>query len=165
MFLSRRFLREDRFWQKEKNEFVPKQDAGVNSEQIFFAERKKTGKVAIGEKIIEVEIADTLKKRRQGLSGREKLKENQGMLFVFPKKDYYSFWMKEMKFPIDIIWINDERIVDIVSRASPDEFQLFKTYESKKPANFVLEINAGFSEIFNIKINDRVKILYEPYGI
>jgi len=77
---------------------------------------KKT-EVTIGGTTVEVEIADTQTARIQGLSGRESLAENSGMLFLWPEADYYSIWMKEMKFPIDIIWINGNQVVDFIESA------------------------------------------------
>lgn len=66
---------------------------------------KKVGEVIINDQKILVEVVDTWPAIYKGLSGRESLAENQGMLFVFPKLDIYEFWMKDMKFPLDIIWI------------------------------------------------------------
>src|SRR4030042_2564613 len=59
-----------------------------------------------GQKIF-VEIADTPEKRSQGLSGRDNLSQNQGMLFIFNQPAIPSFWMKDMNFPLDFIWINN----------------------------------------------------------
>jgi len=122
----------------------------------------KRGVVMVGNAAIEVEVAETPLAREKGLSGREKLDQNKGMLFVFPKKDYYPFWMKEMNFPIDIIWIDNDRVVDIsYNVAAPSTVsEFFKTYQPKEPVNFVLEVNAGFSKEYNVKVGDRVKIEY-----
>lgn len=122
--------------------------------------RLKHGTVKIGNVTIEVEVADTPLAREKGLSGRESLEENRGMLFVFPKKGYYSFWMKEMNFPIDIIWIADDKIVDIAPSVPTLAGEFLKTYQPKEPVNFVLEVNAGFSESHSLKVGDRVEIKY-----
>jgi len=103
-----------------------------------------------GVKII-VEIADTETTRAQGLSNRLSLTENAGLLFIFNRADYYSFWMKEMNFPIDIIWLDDNwRIVDITANASPQDFP--QTYQPRAPARYVLEVNAGFIVTHDIVI-------------
>ena len=120
----------------------------------------KEGLVKINNTTIKVEVAETPLAREKGLSGREKLDQNKGMLFIFPQKDYYSFWMKEMKFPIDIIWISDNRVVDIAYDLPLQASEFLKTYQPKEPVNFVLEVNAGFSKKYNIKIGDRVEIEY-----
>ena len=67
--------------------------------------------VAIGGTIVTAEIVDTKEKLELGLSGREGLSFNKGMLFVFPKTGYHSFWMKDMSFPIDIIWLSKEKLL------------------------------------------------------
>ncbi len=122
--------------------------------------RLEHGQVIIGNTVIEVEVAKTALAREQGLSRREKLEENKGMLFVFDKKDYHSFWMREMNFPIDIIWIADDKIVDIAHNVPSTVSQFLKTYQPKEPVNFVLEVNAGFSESHGIKVGNKVEIKY-----
>ncbi|HEY4476736.1 MAG TPA: DUF192 domain-containing protein [Candidatus Paceibacterota bacterium] len=92
---------------------------------------------------IVVEIAATPAARERGLADRPSLEAGRGMLFVFDRADYYSFWMKNMRFPIDIIWFhNDWRVVDITPDVSPGSFP--NTYQPKSPARYVLEVNAGF---------------------
>jgi len=65
-----------------------------------------------------------------------------------------------MRFPIDIIWIQDDRIVDLASDVPIVASEFLKTYKPKEPVNFVLEVNAGFSLSRGIKVGDRVKIEY-----
>ena len=104
---------------------------------------------------IAVEIADTPVSRKQGLSGRNALGYNQGMLFVYGEPGNYSFWMKDMKFPIDIIWIGkDKRIVDITKNISPETFP--ETFKSAIPAQYVLELNAGWADNNFIRVDDLV---------
>lgn len=107
----------------------------------------------------EVEIADTMLKRAKGLSGRAKLEENKGMLFLFTKPGKYTFWMAEMNFPIDIIWINENTIVDISKNVQPPKNNELPAIVSPlMAADKVLEISAGSAEKFNIKINDEIKM-------
>lgn len=104
---------------------------------------------------VTVALARTLEERGRGLSGQEGLLEDSGMLFIFPTQDRHTFWMKDMRFPLDIIWINEEfKIVDIVIDASEKEPD--KVYAPKENALFVLEVNAGFTKKFSIKIGDEV---------
>jgi uncharacterized membrane protein (UPF0127 family) len=111
--------------------------------------------IKINQKEILVEIADNKLKRKMGLSGRDFLPENQGMIFIFDKPDYYSFWMKNMKFPIDIIWVDENwQIIDITEKISPESFP--KSFQPKKPIKYVIEVNAGFVEKNNIKIGDKI---------
>ena len=60
-----------------------------------------------------VEIADTEDTKSQGLSGRTSMAKNKGMLFIFNESSYKYFWMKGMNFPLDFVWINGKKIVDI----------------------------------------------------
>jgi uncharacterized membrane protein (UPF0127 family) len=112
---------------------------------------------------IDVDIADSVALQTKGLSGRSVLNEEEGMLFIFPDDKIRYFWMKDMLFPIDIIWIDKEgRIIGIEENApkpegSTPDYKL-SIYSSPKPVPYVLEVNAGFSERNNIKVNDIVEI-------
>ncbi len=120
----------------------------------------ETLKIEVGGKIFEVEISDTALKRAKGLSGRKILKEDNGMLFVFTKPGKYSFWMAGMNFPLDIIWINGNKIVDISKNVqSLKNIGLPAIVSPSMEINKVLELSAGAVEKFGIKINDEIKIL------
>lgn len=106
---------------------------------------------------LTAEVADTKSTREQGLSGRVSLKDNEGMLFVFDTPGRYGFWMKDMLFPLDLIWINQNGIVvEIERNATVDSYP--KTYINASPANYVLEVNAGVAEQQGIFIGSKVKI-------
>ena len=115
--------------------------------------------VTLGGQKIKAEVADSEELRTKGLSERENLPKNKGMLFVFEKADHHQFWMKDMKFSIDIIWINEGRVVDIVENAKPWEKgeANHKVYSPAKSAKYVLEVNAGFVSETKIGIDDEVK--------
>ncbi len=107
----------------------------------------------VGDSIIEVEIADTPEQRAKGLSGRESLAENRGLLFIYDQPGLYGIWMKEMKFPIDIIWIDsNKKIISISKNIGPESFP--EIFEPAVPAQYILEINAGFVDENRIKIGD-----------
>jgi len=107
---------------------------------------------------IEIEIAKTPSEKEKGLSGREKLEENSGMLFIFNRPDFYSFWMKDMQFSIDIIWIDENlKIVDISQNLSPQTFP--QNFKPATPSQYVLEVNAGFCRQHQIKVGDKVNFL------
>lgn len=101
-----------------------------------------------GEKFM-VEVADTAAEQTQGLSVKDGLGVNEGMLFVFGKPGTRGFWMKDMRFPIDIIWIDGDKVVDVSPNVSPDSYP--QVFTSPFPADKVLEINAGLSQKFGIK--------------
>lgn len=111
--------------------------------------------IKVGKATISVEIAkDTLDIMR-GLSGRTSLGSDEGMLFTFFKAKRYRFWMPDMHFPIDIIWIRDDKVVDISENVS-NKFNPIrpKFYRPSRDANYVLEVNAGFSKKNGIRIGD-----------
>ena len=119
---------------------------------------KTSTTVKINDVSIRTEIANTPETRTSGLSGRERLEEDQGMLFVFDKSAYHTFWMKDMNFPIDIIWIQDNHVLDITENIPPEEDKDLTIYKPSEPVKFVLEVNAGFSKKRNFKIEDPVEI-------
>ncbi len=119
--------------------------------------------VTINNTKIKVEIADTPELQYQGLSNREELCDNCGMLFVFPDKQILTFVMRDMNFPLDIIWIDDNlsaqagKIVKINKNAIPEGSNPVMRYSSDMPVNYVLEINAGFCDGNGIEVGDSVE--------
>ena len=114
------------------------------------AKGESEGVIIISGESIPVEIADMNTERIQGLSGRDSLTAGFGILFVFEKSDMHGFWMKDMKFPIDIIWISDDwRVVAMEKKVSPDTFPFI--FYPPVPAKYVLELNAGEAEKLGIE--------------
>src|SRR3989344_3154807 len=100
--------------------------------------------VEIGTARFAVELARDDAAVRKGLSGRPALPEDTGMLFLFPEPYRYRFWMPDMHFPIDIIWIANDIVVDITEEVPPeDDLANPDFYRPRTPARYVLEINAG----------------------
>jgi len=98
---------------------------------------------------IDIEIADDDEQRMTGLMFRDKMEENQGMLFIFPNESPQSFWMKNTMIPLDMIFINSKmEIVKIHKNTTPYSEQ---TYSSIKPSQYVVEVNAGYTDKFGIK--------------
>jgi len=113
--------------------------------------------IFINDLAIQVSIADTAEERRQGLSGVRSLADNEGKLFIFDEVGYYGIWMKDMLFPIDILWIDEQfKIVHIEQNVRPESYPA--SYNSPTPARFVLELNAFFVDTFKIQMGDRVSI-------
>ncbi len=110
--------------------------------------------------IIHVDLAITPDQQEKGLSIKNNLSNNQGMLFPFNTPGDYSFWMKDMKFPLDIIWINsDNKIVHIEKNLQPCVFILLcPTYSPPANSNtkYVLEVNADYTTKNNINVGDKV---------
>lgn len=110
---------------------------------------------------IEIEIAGTTETIRLGLSYRESLCRKCGLYFVFPGEDIRSFWMRQMRFPIDIIWINHGRVVGVVANAQPrpgvPESRL-ESFKSPIPVRNVLEVPAGFAAKHGIEPGTKVSV-------
>ncbi len=105
--------------------------------------------VRIGSTTVRAEVAATAAKRGQGLSGHTPLGEREGMLFVFDAEGEWGFWMKDMSFSIDIIWINEEKeVVTIAAEAAPDSYPA--VFYPSRPAKYVLEVPAGFAAAHGI---------------
>ncbi|NUM25312.1 MAG: DUF192 domain-containing protein [Candidatus Buchananbacteria bacterium] len=114
------------------------------------------GTVALNGNRVKVEIASTPQQWAQGLSNRDGLKQNNGLLFVYPDYLYRNFWMKDMKFEIDIIWIAENKIVGIEKNVPLPTTVPIPTYRSPKPVNYVLEVTAGYADQHHLQIGDPV---------
>ena len=119
--------------------------------------------VKINDVEIMVDIADTPEKRSKGLSGRESLNEKEGMLFVFDNKNETPiFWMKNMFISIDIIWINDGKIVQVDKNIKTPEKDIsdekLTRYSPQSPVSHVLEVNSGFSDKYEFKVGNSVDL-------
>lgn len=117
-------------------------------------QQTKLSQITINNKIINVEIADTDAKREKGLSFHKPLTDDEGMLFVFENSGFYGFWMKNMQFDLNFIWINNGRVVDITENVSHNNQE--RIYQSKVMVDEVLEVNAGFVKLNRIRIGDNV---------
>lgn len=130
----------------------------------YFAEmRHGASAVAmrVGNAELSVEIRKTPMERTHGLSGRPDLQNDRGILFVFEEPDVYPFWMKEMRFPIDIIWIErgsditgQPIVADVTANISPDSFP--ERFTPPVPVRYAIEVNAGWAEQHGIQIGDPV---------
>ncbi|MBN4070368.1 DUF192 domain-containing protein [Olleya sp. AH-315-F22] len=125
-------------------------------------EFKKEGELTIFKSIsdsvittFDIEIADTDYETQTGLMHRHSMLENRGMLFVFPEMSLRSFYMKNTYIPLDIIYLDkDKLIVSIQENAKP----LNKTsLTSQVPAQYVFEINAGLTQKWSLKVGDRME--------
>lgn len=121
---------------------------------------KKSPSVTINQKTFFVYVAKSDSEHEKGLSIYSKLPKDKGMIFVFKKSDYYAFWMKDMKFAIDIIYIKDNKIVDIFENVSPPKSsdEKLSIIKPRQESDRVLEINANLSNEYNFKKGDFVKI-------
>jgi len=128
---------------------------------IFISKTEENGqpKVCFDKHCFNVEIADSQNERVEGLMNRETLSENSGMLFVFDRLDFHSFWMKNTLIPLDIIWIGKEgEVVFIKKDFKPCKTENCPIVTSDKKALYALEVNAGMVDKIDLKIGDRADI-------
>lgn len=112
--------------------------------------------ITINGQTFNIEIADTLSEQAQGLSDRPNLPTQNGMLFVYPSPQTATFWMKNMQFPLDIIWIRANQVLDLTKNVPSDQVRPLPTYPSPGPIDSVLELNAGMADLYQIKPGDEV---------
>lgn len=120
-----------------------------NKDKYFFGEKN----VTLGSHEFKVKLANTSKERAKGLGNKNNICYDCGMLFEFPEPGKYSFWMKDMRFPLDILWISGSRVVKLEKNIASDYKGILM---SEVEADMVLEINAGKSDEFNIKVGDSI---------
>ena len=103
---------------------------------------------------IDIEIADSDYKRAKGLMDRLNMEEDQGMLFLFPFDTMQSFWMKNTVIPLDIIFVNREKVIVTIHKDAVP----FDTgqYPSTKPASQVVEVTAGYTDLYGINVGDKI---------
>lgn len=118
-------------------------------------------KVVAGGKVFRVDVAELPADQARGLGGRKALLPDEGMVFVYRERHEPSFWMHGMVIPIDMLWIDTDRIVYIVHRAPPPKpgtpDAALPIYTPTAPANLVLEIAAGRARELGLKVGDKVQ--------
>ena len=110
----------------------------------------REGVIVIANTEIQVEIADSDLERMRGLSGGEALAARTGLLFIFEKSGLHGFWMKDMNFPIDIVWLDENfGIIGVEKSVSPDTYP--QVFYPPRAVKYVLELNAGESDVLESK--------------
>lgn len=104
--------------------------------------------IRIENKTISAERVTDDAKLALGLGGRQGICQDCGMLFVFPQKGDFAFWMKGMRFPLDLLWLADGKVVHVEKNVAFDDKRVF---HASIPADMVLEVNAGFCEQAGIR--------------
>lgn len=107
---------------------------------------------------LKIEIARTPYERRRGLSHREELPQDTGLWFVFDTPDTHGIWMKDMKFPIDIVWVDSTfAVVHIEENVTPESYPTI--FEPPTKATYVLEVNRGVVSALGIKVGDTLRYM------
>ncbi len=125
----------------------------ASAENTPTADVSRQAQVEAAGKIFQVEVVSAAEKRTLGLSGRTRLGDDQGMLFVFERDAKHSFWMKNMNFSLDIVWIDKfGSVVHVERKVSPESWP--KSFVPAKAARYVLEVRAG--QLSRLNSGDRV---------
>ena len=111
--------------------------------------------IQVGNNVVTVEVADTESERELGLSGHAPLPNGTGMLFVFDTDELWAFWMKDMQFPIDIVWIDAAgTVVTVAANVSPESYPT--TFAPSAPARYALELPAGYAAAHGIAEGSKI---------
>lgn len=115
--------------------------------------------VMVNDERLHVLVAQTDRQKRKGLGNREDLGEYDGMVFLYSGSFRIGIWMKGMEFPIDIIWLNNGKIVDIAPNVPVEQVPdaQLRHYYPREDANMVLEVPAGYAQQKGFKIGDQLK--------
>ena len=115
--------------------------------------------VVLGGKTFSVEIADTQQEHALGLMYRDSMPADHGMIFLFPNEAPRSFWMKNTRIPLDIMYFDkDLKLVSISAGTPPCRVSNCPSYPSKAPAQYVLELNAGVASSLGVKVGDQLTL-------
>lgn len=117
--------------------------------------------VTIADQRVTVTTVSSPEDLSRGLAGVQQLSWDQGMLFLFPRQGTYTFWMKDMVMPIDIIWMRGNLVADITRNVPPPsdlaQQDNLPLYTSREAIDSVLEVRSGFADRYNIKIGQTVQ--------
>lgn len=115
--------------------------------------------VELGGKTFDVEIADTSEKQALGLMFRDSMEADKGMLFIFPNEAPRSFWMKNTRISLDIMYFDKElKMVSISADTPPCKITRCPSYPSAAPAMYVLELNAGVAKKLGVDKGDKLTL-------
>lgn len=126
---------------------------GVASVQVW--QRPTQVRLGLPDRAFKLEVAKGAADRAQGLAGRDSLPQDQGMLFIFPKDKKPCMWMKDMRFPLDILWLDaQQRIVHMARNLSPLTYP--QVFCPRAPAAYVVELNAGQTQAAHVYVGQRL---------
>lgn len=123
---------------------------------VFFPSRNDTTLIKLNGTQIRAVIANTEEDRITGLSATPTLPADRGMLFIFPSDGYWGIWMKDMKYSLDIIWLNDQKsVVHIEDFVEPSSYP--HTFVPRVPSRYVLEVQSGIATRYNLQVGDKLE--------
>jgi len=134
---------------------------GIITLTIFFLKHSSKAEVCLKKFCFKVKIAQSSLQREKGLMYRKSLPKNEGMLFIFPKEDYHSFWMKNTFISLDIIWLDKNGEVVFISKNNkPCLNESCPIIKPTAKAKYVLEINSGLVDQLNLRVGEKAQINY-----
>lgn len=122
----------------------------------YYIQHPLTATATINNETFILELAVTPQEKETGLGGKKMLLPKHGMLFNYDHKEQFGFWMKDMQFPLDFVWIDGTKVVDLTQNVPVFTNGKITTVQPSMPIDKVLELNAGEVEQYNIKIGDTV---------
>ncbi len=139
-------------WPKKESDFYNRLKALPDGSKI---------RIKLDNQEYQVEVVNSATSIQKGLSERQVM-GSEGMLFVLPAKSYYSFWMPKMYFDLDILWFDDQNLVEVMTNVPKEPWDkpayLLPLYLNQKKANLVLEVPSGFALEKNISPEKQIKI-------
>lgn len=121
---------------------------------------KSGARVELRDQTYRVELAETPEAQARGLMFRDSMPEDHGMLFIFPDTAMRGFWMKNCKFPQDMLFFDEDmRLVSVQKRVPPCHSESCPSYSSGAPAKYVLELNAGQADRLGVQSGDVFKLV------
>jgi uncharacterized membrane protein (UPF0127 family) len=117
----------------------------------YFAVAKRQTSLVVGGRQLKLEVVKLPWQLQRGLSGRDDLPPDSGMLFIMPHRGIHSFWMKDMKFALDIVWLDDGLVVDLATLPAPTSTAYIPRHDPVIKADRVLELKAGMAQKFGLK--------------
>jgi len=125
---------------------------GATAVYVMWPQLQPHANVRIGDGIFAAKVVKTQEERAKGLSDTSELRKDQAMLFVYERDDKWPIWMKDMNYPIDIVWMDkNKKVIYIVKNAPPESYP-HETFEPKDDARYVLELAAGMVDTKSIMI-------------
>ena len=135
-------------------------DSSKYSEDHTVDKDYKDGKICFKQNCFDTEVVNTEIRRQRGLSFEDNMALDKGMLFIFDEEGQHPMWMKDMNFPLDMVWINDDsKIVAISAEVQPCGEGVCSTFSNSDPARYVLELNSGIVKELGLKLGDSVEII------
>lgn len=125
---------------------------GAAAVYVMWPQLQPHATIRIGDGVFAAKVVKTQQERMNGLSNTSELRSDQAMLFVYERDDKWPIWMKDMNYPIDIVWLDKAKKVIYIVKNAPPESYPHETFAPKEDARYVLELAAGMVDKKSIMI-------------